>query len=719
MKKCPFCGADLASEARFCMYCTKELDSKTVFPGRARKNRRPLRIALVIAASTALVCALIFGAVAFFGAHEEKAPENEPPSAQREILPPTESGGGLPKPETRMFDAASSTLAPGTTDESPSTETPIVTTETPIETTTPVSTDTPVTTETPIVTTETPISTETPPHEHTFTEWKTVRTPTCTVGGAERRVCTVCGYAQERPLSLASHTPAIDPAVSPTCEQGGLTEGSHCLVCGLILTEQSALPALGHDYVYGVCTRCGAIKDDEELIFSLSDDGTSYIFSRAGKFAGRELTLPAEYDGLPVTKIAPYAFKDLKTIEKITLSEGIAEVGDFAFDGCTALKEVSVPSSVSSVGQDIFSGCDRLEKLFFDASCPPDPDNPFMSAPSLYSITLGMKTVPDNAFFYGYGYNLCELSFAEGVEHIGAYTIYDCENFSILKLPLSLRSIDENAFDLAYAPENGINLTLDVPDLAKWATDDLYLPVLKLTERCVNPIEAFGYAQLRVNGSEEIEPLPPGAVTHIRDHAFRYLGGFDLDAVLCEGLESIGEYAFQFSFFTDPSAWPSTLKHIGKYAFANSSIVNLMGLPDGFASFGENAFEYCPRLLGAIIPAGVSELPEFLFNSCPLLCGAILKEGLTKIGDGAFLYCEAMTEVEIPDTVAEIGANAFMMCSFISVRLPASLTVIGAYAFEVPVLKFVFYGGTEEEWSRIMIDRGNECLTQANIDFSQ
>ncbi len=44
----------------------------------------------------------------------------------------------------------------------------------------------------------------------------------------------------------AAHTIVTDKAVAPTCTETGLTEGSHCSVCGVIFTTQEVIPALGH-----------------------------------------------------------------------------------------------------------------------------------------------------------------------------------------------------------------------------------------------------------------------------------------------------------------------------------------------------------------------------------------------------------------------------------------------------------------------------------------
>ena len=42
------------------------------------------------------------------------------------------------------------------------------------------------------------------------------------------------------------HTAVVDPAVKESCTSSGLTEGSHCSVCGEILVAQTVIGALGH-----------------------------------------------------------------------------------------------------------------------------------------------------------------------------------------------------------------------------------------------------------------------------------------------------------------------------------------------------------------------------------------------------------------------------------------------------------------------------------------
>lgn len=62
----------------------------------------------------------------------------------------------------------------------------------------------------------------------------------------------------------------MDEGRDATCEEEGLTEGSHCEKCGKVLKEQEVTPALGHDYQEGICTRCG--QKDPTYVEAPTDD---------------------------------------------------------------------------------------------------------------------------------------------------------------------------------------------------------------------------------------------------------------------------------------------------------------------------------------------------------------------------------------------------------------------------------------------------------------
>ena len=86
-------------------------------------------------------------------------------------------------------------------------------------------------------------------------EWITVLEPTCTEDGTQVKYCVTCGQVVEtQPKSAVGHKPVIDEEVPATCTSSGTTSGTHCEVCGLVLTAPTVIPPLGHVWSSGAVT---------------------------------------------------------------------------------------------------------------------------------------------------------------------------------------------------------------------------------------------------------------------------------------------------------------------------------------------------------------------------------------------------------------------------------------------------------------------------------
>ena len=97
---------------------------------------------------------------------------------------------------------------------------------------------------------------------HTHKYMETVTAPTCTDQGYSTFTCT-CGHTyQDKFVKAKGHTEVIDRAVTPTCTTGGKAQGKHCSVCNTIVVKQEEIPALGHAYESGICTRCHETDPD-------------------------------------------------------------------------------------------------------------------------------------------------------------------------------------------------------------------------------------------------------------------------------------------------------------------------------------------------------------------------------------------------------------------------------------------------------------------------
>lgn len=91
-------------------------------------------------------------------------------------------------------------------------------------------------------------------HIHTYVEKVTDRNlvddATCQRKAVYRLVCSICGCLGRETFEygeLAPHNLREEKGYDPRCERDGLTHGKRCINPGCTYTEQTAIPAIGHD----------------------------------------------------------------------------------------------------------------------------------------------------------------------------------------------------------------------------------------------------------------------------------------------------------------------------------------------------------------------------------------------------------------------------------------------------------------------------------------
>ena len=68
--------------------------------------------------------------------------------------------------------------------------------------------------------------------------------PTCTQNGYNSYVCQICGAQYNEIIPAYGHNAVIDYEVAPTLVSSGLTRGSHCSICGAVITPQTVIPKI-------------------------------------------------------------------------------------------------------------------------------------------------------------------------------------------------------------------------------------------------------------------------------------------------------------------------------------------------------------------------------------------------------------------------------------------------------------------------------------------
>lgn len=114
--------------------------------------------------------------------------------------------------------------------------------------------------------------------------------------------------------------------------------------------------------------------EDKNLLYSLSEDN-DYIKIIRNVGNPKEITIPTEIDGVPVTEISSYAFYRFSKIlcftfpssklATLVIPEGIKTIGEYAFFQNTKIEELVIPQSVDKISSMAFTGCRGLKTVTF------------------------------------------------------------------------------------------------------------------------------------------------------------------------------------------------------------------------------------------------------------------------------------------------------------------------------------------------------------------
>ncbi len=142
------------------------------------------------------------------------------------------------------------------------------------------------------------------------------------------------------------------------------------------------------------------------------------------------------------------------------------------------------------------------------------------------------------------------------------------------------------------------------------------------------------------------------------------------------------------------SGYGEMINYASKNAPWNDYVKNVKAIvvKEGITSIGNWAFAYCVNLAEVTLPSTLKTIGKNSFYRCKKLTSIEVPAGVTSFDSGAFAYCETLKEITIPNSLNYVGKTAFVGCGF---------------------LVAANYLGTEPQWEKITIKKGNECLTNA------
>ena len=98
-----------------------------------------------------------------------------------------------------------------------------------------------------------------------------------------------------------------------------------------------------------------------DLSFSIYGDSAAVTGCSAE--ASGSLTIPAAFEGHPVTCIQGEALAGCSKISAVTVPNNLERIDFGAFFGCTALEKVTLSASVVKIGEGAFEGCSSLAEI--------------------------------------------------------------------------------------------------------------------------------------------------------------------------------------------------------------------------------------------------------------------------------------------------------------------------------------------------------------------
>ncbi|MBQ2827526.1 MAG: leucine-rich repeat protein, partial [Clostridia bacterium] len=335
------------------------------------------------------------------------------------------------------------------------------------------------------------------------------------------------------------------------------------------------------------------IKYSDELVYTLSTDGTYYTVTGIGDCNDVDIKILSVYNDKPVKEISDNAFKDVKSFRSVDIPIGVTYIGKSAFSGCTALVKVDMPDSVTTIGESAFSGCAALTDVKLSTAINEIGAKAFENCTKLVSITVpgGVKKINSGTFF---GCSALEsATLPDAVSVIGAEAFKNCSKLASVNIPTGLVKLENGVF--------------------------------------------YGCAALT-------SVVLPDGVTSIGSEAFRGCAKLTSFAIP-SGIKTIESNMFYGCSALKKVTIPSSVTSIGAGTFQNCSALTDITLPVGISSIASNLFNGCKALKTITIPAGVRVIGVKSFSGCSALESISLPAGLEKINSGAFEKCTALKSV--------------------------------------------------------------------------
>lgn len=422
---------------------------------------------------------------------------------------------------------------------------------------------------------------------------------------------------------------------------------------------------------YGNSTRTWNLTEDNVTLYAFWVDevlsyqaiGGNYQVSAGDRInLVQTVTIPSQYNGLPVTEVSANAFYGCTSITDIYIPDTINIVPSSAFAGCSSLVNIHVydagavdPRYESHDGVLYDRGIDKtyLRPVYMPAA-----------KTGSYTIPDGVDQIPANAFK---GSGITRVVIPQSVTVIGQEAFANCINLATVTFvnpsASGQLSVGNRAFMNCFSLTN-ITFPARLSQIATSRVNDNMLGSFSsLDDLTANADDAFLIDKdaIEVENESDLDTQLV-AVNVARGSGATYSSA---DGVLFRNNGSELVY-FPAAKDAENYAIPSTTTRICESAFLDTSLSGTLTIPisvqtiDRFAFAATDITEVVFE--GRAGAAGLSTgIGAYAFYNCNSLAELTFEENsiVSTIGEGAFMDTEELTDITIPSTVTEIGDRAF------------------------------------------------------------
>ena len=392
------------------------------------------------------------------------------------------------------------------------------------------------------------------------------------------------------------------------------------------------------------------LEEIPDQMFKYADGITEIEIPRSVKRIGNEAFWPGEN-----------FFGDVAVLTKLTLHEGLEEIGDRAFsndtNGGAEFSELVIPSTVKSIGNFAFSGNKMLKSVTFAKNAEGKTSLEKLGAGVFMNTAITSITIPktlakgvsvidwesieekdgilSDSMFTSCT-KLSEVVYEDGcplITEFGGNIFAGCTSYKVVTFPKNLEKIGKwDEYNMG-----GAITSITLPKAVDEETLKSFVPSLT------------GVIEFSMD----------------KDNPYLYQDG-ENGAIYNKAKDVLLYYPAnltQESYTVLP-----TTKTIGELAFYENKYLKTITLPEGLIKIGNNAFgvktdSRSTALTGVEIPSTVEEIGEkAFFGAANLKTLTFVKDkngksALKKIGNAAFRHCSSLEEVEIPFGVEVFGQN--------------------------------------------------------------